>query len=754
MDASQPTPGARQDRPRRRPRRLTLPNIRSLFQRIQQSVCSHLHLPLPLSTTNDIGDTTKDALAAALPSVSDGPRHNLLDPLAQQFFAIGPFTMSSSRGLRRGSRQLPSFDESPLEHAVRRSRRVAGEAPEAGPYLPPPRAPPRRPHQEAAYRPLAQSEPTRHPPPPSSTFTFTRSNPPVPSPGFAPARPRTTSPDPIQAWRPNPPSNPPMADIAHPLSALASARSQSRQNPSVPVKVEEPPPPEEIGKTCDTCCEVSEAPVLQPCSGCTQSYCGDCIRTMFLQATDDSTSMPPRCHGILSTIVALDFLTTAEADAYRLKFEEWVSTKKIYCPVPTCSRFIPDRAVLPPPSNDSTSLWDLLKKELPAIMAKLQQEHFARYLVNEAYLRAQGIENWKAPKKMVWLEDISARLSQYSDMAEFASDFYKLYTGGRSMPPQPSACADVLRRHLWREIGRIKGRVNSKFTKLPAAACFSCPGCHIGICPTCKQVAHSGKPCDTSAQDHELAMLETYGYKKCPRCGHGVRRMYGCRHMQCRCGAHWCWGCLRSIEECDGGCDSPGSDSEDGYDSDEDLDPDTPPTDNLPQRAQNGGPSATTTVPAPANVPLSENVSTTANQPSSGPAEVVRPGSSIERPINLDARDRQNWAATGALFGDEPAISEEEHRPIWSCEHVLGPAQLSEEAFKNGAPLGVECFRCFSRTYATVEKSDSGTSPKSQGSGENGHKHTAEEDVAWRCDDCELLLCSICKNDVMSEQGL
>ncbi|KEQ64725.1 uncharacterized protein M437DRAFT_10425, partial [Aureobasidium melanogenum CBS 110374] len=253
------------------------------------------------------------------------------------------------------------------------------------------------------------------------------------------------------------------------------------------------------------CCEADGAPVLQPCRLCPAAYCGDCIRSMFLEATRDSTSMPPRCCTILSTIVALDFLSSAEADAYRRKFEEWISTKKTYCPVPKCSRFIPDRAVLPPPSADPVTIW-----------------------------------------------------------------------------------------------------------VLPAAACFSCPDCHIGICPSCKQVAHFGQPCDTAAQDHELAMLETYGYKKCPRCGHGVKRMYGCRHMQCRCGAHWCWGCLRAFDECDGGCDSPDSGSEDG--------------------------------------------------------DYIHP-ILTERPTDLDRGGRRVWEGTGAFFGEEPDDSY--HSTIWSCLHVF-----------------------------------------------------------------------------------
>lgn len=60
------------------------------------------------------------------------------------------------------------------------------------------------------------------------------------------------------------------------------------------------------------------------------------------------------------------------------------------------------------------------------------------------------------------------------------------------------------------------------------SAYFPCPTCHIAICTTCKQVEHRPTPCDTSARDsEELAILEQFGYKRCPRCRHGLRRMYG-----------------------------------------------------------------------------------------------------------------------------------------------------------------------------------------------------------------------------------
>lgn len=746
MDVSQPTHGVRQQRSRHRPL-LTLRTIRSLIQRIHEGVRLRLHLPLP--STTHIEHASRDITGDFDPVVSGVPSHNLANGLVHQPFAIGTFVMSSSRDTRRATGQLRRLDESPLEHAVRRSRRVAGESPESGPYQPPPRRPPR---QEAAYPQLRQPETTSHAPPPSSNFTFSRLDPPVPFPGFSPARrsPTHTLPGLVQPQHVHSLLQPFMTHPVNSRQAPAlDAHIQSQSSLSAPAKVEDLPPPKahNIKRECEMCCEADGAPVLQPCRLCPASYCGDCIRSMFLEAIRDSTSMPPRCCTILSTIAALDFLSIAEADAYRCKFEEWVSVKKTYCPVPKCSRFIPDRAVLPPPSADPITFWNLLKQELPAILTKLQQEHCARYFIDATSPAAHGIRNWKSSSKMVWLGELSAKISRCSNITDFTSDFNRLYAAGRSMPLEASACVEALRKHLWKEIGKTKVRVNSKFAVLPAAACFSCPGCHIGICPSCKQIAHFGQPCDTAAQDHEIAMLETYGYKKCPRCGHGVKRMYGCRHMQCRCGAHWCWGCLRSFDECDGGCDSPDSGSEDGDYSDEDTDPDTPQPVVFPPRARDGEQNVTAIVHTTTSASATGNVSATATQPAPASAAAARPGFT-ERPTDLDTGGRRVWEATGAFFGEEP--DDGYHSTIWSCLHVFKPAQISEEAFKRDVPLSTECFRCFYRTYATVQKSIS----ENQKSGENKHKHTAEEDVAWQCEYCEMSLCGICKKDVMSERGL
>lgn len=77
-----------------------------------------------------------------------------------------------------------------------------------------------------------------------------------------------------------------------------------------------------------------------------------------------------------------------------------------------------------------------------------------------------------------------------------------------------------------------------------------CPQCNTALCLICKKNAHNGHPCQLE-EDPIIAQIQKFGYKRCPRCGYGTRRMYGCSHMKCVCGAHWCWGCERNYAVCE-----------------------------------------------------------------------------------------------------------------------------------------------------------------------------------------------------------
>ena len=84
-----------------------------------------------------------------------------------------------------------------------------------------------------------------------------------------------------------------------------------------------------------------------------------------------------------------------------------------------------------------------------------------------------------------------------------------------------------------------------------------CPSCLSSICSSCQEEAHEGMTCaerriisDPVEQERlndELALQQ--GFKKCvPSAWSGLRRIDGCNHMSCRCGAHICWVCMGTFE--------------------------------------------------------------------------------------------------------------------------------------------------------------------------------------------------------------
>ncbi|GIK02489.1 hypothetical protein Aspvir_006545 [Aspergillus viridinutans] len=218
--------------------------------------------------------------------------------------------------------------------------------------------------------------------------------------------------------------------------------------------------PAEI-RPCAYCSEDIEGEQLRPCKGCGCYCCTDCIRQIFLMACKDEAQMPPRCCQPIPLAVARRYLSDEEIALYKLKFEEWRTVNRCYCPVPTCSVFIPP-----------------------------------------SYIQQQ----WK---------NLVA-----------SSGFYRQLAASGATPSLP---------------------VSPLYISFPVL----CPKCFAQVCWKCKKLYHHGSMCQVSDIDPELARaLEKLGIKRCPKCRAAVRRMFGCRHMQCRCGAQWCWYCCRAIEVC------------------------------------------------------------------------------------------------------------------------------------------------------------------------------------------------------------
>ncbi|KAF2264931.1 hypothetical protein CC78DRAFT_616324 [Lojkania enalia] len=354
-----------------------------------------------------------------------------------------------------------------------------------------------------------------------------------------------------------------------------------------------PPPPSNPSESttiqCLTCCEQfpenqEHLTVVRPCRICGSAFCGVCIKKMFTEATKNTSRMPPRCCGQLQLHVARPFLSKTEAMRYRQKYEEWSTANPFYCPVPTCSVFIPNRLL-----------------------------------------------------------------------------------------PISGALKDGKRR-----VDSVIGT--------PTSPVITCPNCEADICTSCRQPAHSNTMCNKlefGVDAGTAELLKSWGYKRCPKCGNGIRRMYGCNHMECLCGAHWCWECQLPRDECDGNC----TEMEDEYDGTDDegesqTEEDTQHVGSLtPASSDNTeGPSTSAT-----EAPTQSNVEARSMTP--------------PPPRNLDARPRGYWEETGLDFGDEP--SDDIADRAWQCRHNFLTAKVGfkESLMKAPTTTNMECSRCWNTVY-------------------------------------------------------
>lgn len=516
-----------------------------------------------------------------------------------------------------------------------------------------------------------------------------------------------------------PPCPSSMAGSIAPATAATPANSQNKTK-----------------KTCVICWEAHETDqLLRPCRACTNTWCAACLESSFRTAIDQKSGFsPPTCHGIIQLHTILGRLEKEFADKYRAAFEEWLTKDRVYCPVPTCSAFIPER-----------------------------------------HMHASG-----------------------------------------SSGSRPTS--------------------------------FLCPTCKSNVCTSCHQTAHEGS-CDTLAKKEDEAMLAKFKIKQCPRCRRAVRKMYGCSEMACLCGAHFCYVCLMSIDQCDGSCgadqesdggedsESQTSESESSEDSeDEDKDADVEVHDevrkgNDTEKAANEGmqeskeeqgrpgqpektdnaesisngltlpPRPPLTVPVltneilttaytqqmfddmfssirrhSQNIPRPASMNETKDSNSADGSTSIRrhtesillPASSNETrasnspngstSIDLDAGGEVRWGMNGD-FGPEP--EEADSVQVWSCKHRFDKFRRLSGLEYDGCRCGdldlMECNRCFTKVQAAPEESKR----KRRRTGKHAHLKTSGEDdeqnsrplQAFECRDCKLVVCRACRAKYKSEQG-
>lgn len=368
-----------------------------------------------------------------------------------------------------------------------------------------------------------------------------------------------------------------------------------------------PPPPDHAQKKheaepegpeiqCIACCTqlpkerepLYAREVIKPCRSCNSAYCVSCVKGMFLSACKDSTRMPPRCCMQIHLHHIKPHLSHEEISEYKARYEEWSTPKPLYCPIPICSTFIPERL----------------------------------------------------------------------------------------LPRRAGA--------------RGKRKVDSGIGT-PTSPNIKCTECDCEICVDCRQMSHPGNVCanmDLGVDVDTAALLKAWGYKRCPKCSQGIKRMYGCNHMGCRCGAHFCWGCMKSRDECEGDCYE---------DEDRDEPSDSEPDEPEPLPESNDG---TVTVKESADNDMAVSAQRTTR---TSPTVTATPSQVTHRPRNLDGGGAHYWEEQDFDFGDEPTDDVQDR--VWECHHDFEPYTISlpDAISRHPSMLEMECVKCWRMILPGIE---------------------------------------------------
>ena len=341
---------------------------------------------------------------------------------------------------------------------------------------------------------------------------------------------------------------------------------------------------------------------------------------------------------------------------------------------------------------------------------------------------------------------------------------------------------------------------------------LACPTCATRLCTKCRQVAQQGHQCST-AHDAVLAKIRALKYKSCPKCGTGgkhvysrpvihtdivsVLKMYGCDHIRCHCGAHWCWSCERSIDVCflnpcqaqidDGIASEPDTDDEeDGYEAEYRATMTAPsftgtitgPSSGIPSSyplpselalaspEEQGGqafvlppPRATTPAPEAFAQLLTSNPSAppiadaylsetragdgSVNLVADSTPDADLPSTSntsnestavVEE--NLDDPDEHDWEYQDMDFGGEPT---DETWDVWGCAHKCRRFKQEDIHEKWLKLEDLDCQNCFER----VRLDDNGKSQKDT---------NVVDRLAWLCKKCGVILCEQCRRDIRAKR--
>lgn len=308
-----------------------------------------------------------------------------------------------------------------------------------------------------------------------------------------------------------------------------------------------------------------------------------------------------------------------------------------------------------------------------------------------------------------------------------------------------------------------------RLTKPNAQGQVNCTECQNTTCVSCRVLVDPQVKHQCVLADEATAMLVKFGYKSCPRCGSGIAKMYGCSHVRCHCGSHWCWECQRPIQICwQRPCEANMEDG-DYYSENESQIEDEDEDDSVTTVSMIPQPENVTTQPQP-TPDAPETDSTQAAGPnlevpdgSIDATTTVVPGEPVTTqptvPIiadsleNLDDEGADEWEGGDWDFGYEPV---DESWDTWGCMHRLAPVinQNVWGAHRNWTPSTeqsgrltkrVDCQRCY-RTVIMVD-------PTAEAVTQEVRRKDSGCDVSEAVDAAEISSATIKKEEKKKRKG-
>jgi hypothetical protein len=269
--------------------------------------------------------------------------------------------------------------------------------------------------------------------------------------------------------------------------------------------------------------------------------------------------------------------------------------------------------------------------------------------------------------------------------------------------PVPRCSAFISKRLLKvaRDVPASSEKRADSVVGTPTSPSIQCPACSTSICTNCRDLAHTGSGCkqlDFGVDDATADLLKRWGYKRCPKCGQGVRKMHGCSHIACLCGAHWCWHCQGPINECYD-CYDDEDDDEDYYESEEDEpeptepepvpEPEAEEVQEDPDVVESDDPHLSALFPID---PLIYQYDFT--PPNTGTRRRRRRSF-----VNLDGRPAYYWEEQGLDFGPEPRNDFED--AAWNCKHEFSELKVP---FKDLPRVQLECEECWAAVQPQIQR--------------------------------------------------